>query len=275
MSDSVRRQQLPPPPPSVHHQKLFPKWISIFIEKFQCCLTNIITVMQTICAKVLRFNCKICVARFRTVCILLHQQWIGLVLLLVGDVVINTLMIWKNCSLILMDTDTDIARDTIEFDQSLDHSSLEDRWKMLRKISNQANLIVYIIIYIAQGIGLFGLLKQQEFLLMAFVTIVSIELIFILFSLIVQQWLLSVYLFRLVLFVFTLRYCLYLSDQSMSTVHYDPVPTVNLLANAKSAQIQPSRTSLWSKSSTSSRSFNTTNIIPLNQQKASTIPEHQ
>lgn len=229
------------------------------------CLLNLSHISQWQC-----FSWPVWIRRLRFVKQIFKHQWAIFVLLLIGDVVINTLMLWYSCTIVLIDT-TSLSSNTglifFDFDPRIESNILDEQLYGLRRAAERINQIVYIVIYVVQGIGLVGIIKQQESLIITFVTIVAIELIFLLFSWMVELWLIPVYLYKFVLFFISLQHCLWLSDQNMITNY--PIldlPTIDTSEARLGNTLKHSRLSLWSKTSSSSSLPTCPNVIPLKQQ---------
>lgn len=155
----------------------------------------------------------------------LQRENVPILALTFADVLVNTAMLILNYTMLVVDFFDDIEWSTavtkVESANSQDGSSGELEYyahylQTRKAFMEKLNLVIYILIYIAQLVGFYGVIREIESLVITYVTVLSIQVIVLCFTVALRPFWLPVCLLRAILFVLALKQCLRLSNQNMT-----------------------------------------------------------
>ena len=148
-------------------------------------------------------------------------------LLMALDVLVNTLMLVLNYTTLVIDFFDNIDWSTVQTRIDLSATASEQeigehyyvqRLNSRRSTLAKLNMLLYMLVYIAQAVGFYGVVRGREGLLTAYVTQLAIQIIVLVFTIILRPFWASVCLLRIVLFALVLKLCLKLSDRNVHLV---------------------------------------------------------
>lgn len=144
------------------------------------------------------------------------------------DVLVNTLMLVLNYTTLVIDFFDNIDWSTVQtrIDLSNDGPSSggeEDTYYVQRLNARRStlaklNMLLYSLVYIAQMAGFYGVIREKESFLTAYLSQLGIQIIVLVFTIILRPFWTSVCLLRMLLFALVLKFSLKLSDRNVHLV---------------------------------------------------------
>lgn len=144
------------------------------------------------------------------------------------DVLVNTLMLVLNYTTMVIDFFDNIDWSTVQ--TRIDLSSQgpppegdEEHYYVQRLNSRRStlaklNMLLYSLVYVAQMAGFYGVIREKESFLTAYLSQLGIQIIVLVFTIILRPFWTSVCLLRMLLFALVLKLCLKLSDRNVHLV---------------------------------------------------------
>lgn len=146
------------------------------------------------------------------------------------DVLVNTLMLVLNYTTLVIDFFDNIDWSTVQTRIDLSRnqgpapSEGEEEHYYIQRLAQRRstlaklNMLLYSVVYIAQMTGFYGVLRERESLLTAYLSQLAIQIIVLVFTIILRPFWTSVCLLRMLLFALVLKLCLRLSDRNVHLV---------------------------------------------------------
>lgn len=138
------------------------------------------------------------------------------------DVLVNTVMLILNYTTLVidffdnLDWSTVLTKiETVSFEGD-EHESYVQYLNKHKSFLEKLNMLIYILIYVAQLIGFYGVLRESESLITVYLTQMGIQITVLIFTVILRPFWAPVCILRVALFVLALKLNLRISDVNVN-----------------------------------------------------------